>query len=125
MSVDYYSCECCGDSRYEEYVGECNQCGHSLCTYCLVNDDDIHSSYSYDYGVKCDGTKEQAEEYGYTYEDYKKYYKIGDILDGTGIDSKYCPFCNGDEINNDDLLEFIIDKYKLDKEVEIKEFKHK
>ena len=37
MSVDFYECDCCEESRYEEYVGHCNKCGHSLCTYCLVD----------------------------------------------------------------------------------------
>ena len=84
MSVDYYSCDCCGESVYEEYVGHCDKCGHSLCTECLVNDD-IESPYAYDYHVKCDGTKEQADRYGFEVGDIK----VGEVIYNVGIDPKY------------------------------------
>ncbi|MEG2489488.1 hypothetical protein [Anaerorhabdus sp.] len=106
MSVDYKQCDCCNKSYYEEHVGNCNECGHFLCTNCLVNKGDLDSKYAYDYGVKYDGTKEQIEEYGIDSNDYR----IGEIIDDTGIDSKYCPFCNGLKVHNDDLLKFAIKK---------------
>lgn len=118
MSVDFYECDCCEESRYEEYVGHCNKCGHSLCTYCLV-DNDIESRYAYHYGVKCDGTPEQAEEYGFNVGDYE----IDEIIDDTGIDSKYCPFCSGDEVHDEDLLKYLIKKYDIEKDDLIKEYK--
>ncbi|MFI2856933.1 hypothetical protein ACH6EH_07305 [Paenibacillus sp. JSM ZJ436] len=120
MGVDFYACDCCGESRYEEYVAHCPKCDHSLCTSCVVNDD-INSRYAYDYGVKFDGTAEQKSEY--RIDDENKYdYEIGEIIDDTGIAPKYCPFCNGTEVNNDDLLEFLLKKYELDKEVVKKEY---
>lgn len=109
MSVDYYSCDACGESCYEEYVGHCSKCGHNLCTDCLVNKD-IESDYANDYNVRCNGTPEQQEEYGFDEGDYK----IDEIIDDSGIDSKYCPFCNGTKVNNDDLLDYIVKKYKID-----------
>lgn len=118
MSVDFYSCDYCEDSIYKEYVGHCADCGHSICTNCLVNDD-VNSRYEYDYRVKCDGTEEQAEEYGFELSDYK----IGKVIEDSGIDPKYCPFCNGKKVHNDDLLEFILKKYKLNKDEEIKAYK--
>jgi hypothetical protein len=53
MGVDYYHCEVCGESRYEEYVGNCNKCGNSLCTNCLVNKD-FDDRYAHRYGYKFD-----------------------------------------------------------------------
>jgi hypothetical protein len=118
MSVDYYTCDCCGESIYEEYIGTCNKCGHRLCTDCLVNDD-IRSSYAYDYGVKYDGTEEQRKEFGI---DNPSDYKIGDIIDAAGINSKYCPYCNGKKIADSDLLEYLIKKYNLNKDDLKKEY---
>ena len=113
MSVDFYSCDSCGDSAYEEYVGHCSKCGHSLCTNCLINKGEIDSRFAGHYNVKFDGSEYQKEEYGAESKDDNEYgYEIGDIIDDTGIDSKYCPFCNGEEVHNDDLLEFAI--WKLD-----------
>ena len=109
MGVDFYGCHSCGESRYEEYVASCPCCGHRVCTSCVVNDD-INSRYAYDYGVKYDGTKEQIEEYGITYE-----YELGEIIDDTGIAPKYCPFCNGTKVNDKDLLNFLISNYGFDR----------
>lgn len=123
MSVDFYSCDCCGESRYEEYVGQCSKCGHSLCTSCLINND-IDSRYAYEYNVKFDGSQEQKEYYGiYSKEDDEYGYDIGEIIDDVGIDSKYCPFCSGDEIHNDDLLEFALKLLNTDRDVLIVRYK--
>lgn len=35
MSVDYKSCKCCGDARYEEAVACCNNCGENICNNCV------------------------------------------------------------------------------------------
>ena len=117
MSVDYYSCNCCGKGVYEEYVGKCSKCGHSLCTNCLINDD-INSSYAGNYSITCDGTKQQADEIGFDLDDYA----IGETIEDSGIDSKYCPFCSGKEIHNDDLLEYLLNKFNLSKDVLIQEY---
>lgn len=126
MSVDYYSCDCCRESVYEEYVGHCSECGHSLCTDCLINNN-IKSNYACDYKVKFDGTKEQKEKYGIESieEDPKYGYKIGEAIDDVGIDSKYCPFCSGEEIHNDDLLNFALIKLKISKDELINEYKNR
>lgn len=116
MSVDYYSCDCCEESVYEEFVRHCEKCGHRICTNCVVNDD-INSEYASRYRIKFDGSEEQKEEYGITDEEIEKgYFKIGEPLDDTGIDPKYCPFCNGESIHNDDLLSFLLNKYNLSME---------
>lgn len=104
MSVDFKHCESCGESRYEESVGYCEKCGNSLCVYCLINDD-INSNCAYDYQVKFDGTKEQMDKYGF---DESYGYEIGDSLDDVGIDSKYCPFCNGNKASDNDLLYYAL-----------------
>lgn len=116
MSVDFYHCECCGESRYEEYVGSCNKCQHRICTHCLENDD-LDSNYAHDYNVKFDGSKEQKEEYGVESKEESEYgYTIGEIIDDSGIDSKYCPFCNNTKVSDDDLFRFLLKKYELDYE---------
>lgn len=104
MSVDFYHCDCFGESRYEEFVGYCSKCGNSLCTSCVVNDD-IKSNYAYDYGVKFDGSKEQIEKYE-IHEDYIP--EIGEVIDDVGMDSKYCPFCNGNKVSDNDLLYYAL-----------------
>lgn len=81
---------------------------------------DIDSEYSYDYGVKFDGSKEQMEEYGFD-ESYD--YEIGDIIDDAGIDSKYCPICNGLKVHDDELLEFAIRRLNTNKDELIEAYK--
>lgn len=103
MGVDFYGCDCCGESRYEEYVDYCSKCGHSLCTRCLVNKES-DSIYAYDHGVRFDGTEIMAKEYGFDIEDYE----VGDVIDDIGIDENYCPFCSGNRIHNDELLDFAL-----------------
>lgn len=124
MSVDYDTCDCCGEAKYEEFVGDCTKCGHQLCTDCLINND-INSSYACDYGIKFDGSEKQKEEYGIESKEDSKYgYEIGEIIEDTSIDPKYCPFCNGDEVDEAELLDFILDKYiNKSKDELIKEFK--
>ena len=122
MSVDYHSCDCCEESVYEEFVKSCEKCGHNICTDCVVNDD-INSEYASKYRVKFDGSEEQKEEYGITEEDIENgYFEIGKPIDDTGIDPKYCPFCNGKMIHNDDLLDYLLDYLFLSKDEIKKEY---
>lgn len=116
MSVDFYSCDCCGESRYEEYVDSCSKCGHRLCTWCLENDD-INSNFAHHYNVKFDGSPEQREEFGVESKEESEYgYEIGEIIDDSGIDPKYCPYCNNSAVSDDDLFKFLLKKYDLDYE---------
>ena len=130
MSVDYYHCENCGESRYEEYVGYCNKCDTRLCTSCLINND-INSSYAYEYGYKYDSSdtelmeKYKDEGFDLFDKDGKPYYEDGDIIGDSNIDSKYCPYCSGDAINNEELFNFLVEKYKIDINKEWKEYKDK
>lgn len=110
MGVSYYACSCCGESRYEEYVGDCTCCGASICTACVVNDD-VNSDYAYEYGVVFDGSKEMMDEYDITQDEIDKgYYKIDEIIDDTAIAPKYCPYCEGSEINEGKFMSFLIEK---------------
>ncbi|WP_080658638.1 hypothetical protein [Paenibacillus polymyxa] len=54
-------------------------------------------------------------------------YEIDDIIDDTSISPKYCPFCNGTEVSDIDLLSFLLDKYNLEKDKVTSEYlnKHK
>lgn len=117
MSVDYCTCDCCEEALYEEYVDTCHQCGHSLCTDCLINKD-FEDNYAYLYRVKYDGSEEQKEKYC----KFKKDYKIGDRINDAGIDPKYCPFCNHTEVHDSDLLIFLLNKQGISKEEAIEEY---
>lgn len=122
MGVDFYACECCKESRYSEYVATCYGCDHRVCTACVVNDD-VNSKYAHNYGVKFDNSPEQREEYGVVSKEEDKYgYEIGDVIDDTGIAPKYCPFCNGNKVSNDDLLKYLLKKYDINKEKLKREF---
>lgn len=118
MGVDYYHCESCDESRYEEYVGNCQACGNNLCTYCLVNKEH-DSRYAYEHGLRYDSTKpelmKQYEESGFNLNDKdgKCYYKDGDIIDDSGIQSKFCPFCTGKQVDRDAVLEYLLEKYNV------------
>ena len=116
MSVDYYSCECCGDARYEEAIQECPSCGRSICDECL-NDD-----------VETPARIEEREDI--TYEQYKdlceKYGKelIDDsVIDGGELNPEYCPFCSGKEVCDDDLLDFAIRELNTTKTELTKKYK--
>lgn len=108
MGVDYYACSCCGESRYEEFVGNCTSCGESLCTSCLTNDD-VNSNYAHSYGVVFDGSKEMIDEYDITQEEIEKgWVEVDEIIDDTSIAPKYCPYCQGEEINESEFTDFLI-----------------
>lgn len=130
MGVSFYSCDSCGESLYEEYVGHCIKCDSSLCTSCLINDD-IKDRFAYKYGYVYDSNNpelmEQYKEAGFylTKENGDPYYEDGDIIDDSGIAEKYCPFCSGNSINDDELLSYLLTKFNLDKEKEWKEYKSK
>lgn len=36
MSVDFYSCDCCGEAVYEERIVSCAECGRDICDDCAV-----------------------------------------------------------------------------------------
>ena len=41
MSVDYRSCSCCWDTRYEEAVTSCEKCGENICLNCVEGVDHL------------------------------------------------------------------------------------
>jgi len=133
MSVDFYGCESCGDSRYEEYVGACNGCHNSLCTNCLVDNDyeGKDSNYAHVYGYRFDSKNEvlmkRYEEEGFTLyqDDGTAGYNEGDIIDDSGIDRKYCPFCSGNEVDREAAFCYLLEKHKLTAEGVWKEMKAK
>jgi hypothetical protein len=113
MGVSYYACKCCGESRYEEYVGDCTGCGKSLGTCCVINDD-IESEYAYQYGVRYDGSEEQKKEFGIEDDwEEKGWVTLGEVIDDTAIQPKYCPFCAGEKVAKEDVLEFLLKKCLL------------
>lgn len=123
MGVDYYHCKACDESLYEEYVGSCTGCGTRLCTGCLVNKDvEYHgkpSRFAYHYGIRFDSNNEElvAEllKDGYITKDENGDYDIeeGELIDDSAILPKYCPYCQGNEINKDEVLEYLLKKSGL------------
>lgn len=124
MGVEYHHCESCDDSHYEEYVDRCTKCSSRLCTNCLVNRDIFRngnlSRYASHYGEKFDSSntervKELVADY-YVEVDEEGNYDLedGDIIPETAIDPNYCPFCQGNRINNDEVLSYLLTKYNLD-----------
>lgn len=130
MGVDYYACDSCGEALYEEYVGNCTKCGASLCTSCLINND-IEDRFAYSYGLRYDpNNPELMQKYadeGFSIYDEKgnPYYEEGDIIDDSAIQPKYCPFCSGDQVNEEEVLKYIIEKYNININEEWKELKKK
>ncbi len=128
MGVDFYSCKSCGESKYEEYIGNCTNCGVSLCTNCLVNDD-INDRFAHSYGFEYDPEnpslmQKYADEGWSIYDEKgKPYYNEGDIIDDSAIQPKYCPFCSGKEINKEKLFDFIVNKHNIDINKEWEEYK--
>lgn len=124
MSVDFYACSVCGESRYEEYVGSCTCCGDSLCTNCVTNDD-VNSNYAHHYGIVFDGSEEMMKEYDITQEEIDKgYVSVDEILDDTSIAPKYCPYCQGEEINEGEFTAFLIKKLGVTREDLEEEFRN-
>jgi len=122
MGVDFYGCKCCGESKYSEHVGSCQNCGKSLCTSCLINDN-INSSWAHEYGMHFEEDKleEIMKELSMIKEDFydvtgKPYWSEGTIIDDTSILEKYCPFCSGDKINKETLFDYLVEKLDIDVE---------
>lgn len=122
MGVEFYHCDCCEESRYEEYVGRCDGCGHKLCTACVVNDD-IGSSYANHYGERYSGTQEQKERLGIE-EDWeeKGWVTLGEVIDDVDMQPKYCPFCQGEAFDEVKFHNWLYDKLNRTKSELIEEF---
>lgn len=116
MSVDFYSCDCCGESRYEEYVGWCTSCGHKICTRCVVNDN-VESDFACEYGIRFNGTDAMKEEFGLSDD-----FEIDEVIDDTSITPMYCPFCSGNQVTEGDLLDFMLNKFNISLEDITKEY---
>ena len=89
MSVYFYSCACCGEAVYEERVFSYSKCGRSICSDCA-------GSICSDCAV---GSLEQM------YKDC--------VNDDGEMYPQYCPFCNGEIIAKDDLLNLALKKLNM------------
>lgn len=89
MSVDFYSCACCGEAVYEKRVFSYSKCGRSICSDCA-------GSICSDCAV---GSLEQM------YKDC--------VNDDGELYSQYRPFCNGGIIAKDDLLNLALKKLNM------------
>lgn len=120
MGVEYSGCDVCHDSVYEEYAGSCTNCGNRICTSCVIDDDNIDSRYAHHYGYRFDSQqpelmKEYELEGFYLYdENGEPEYADGDLIDESSIAPTYCPFCEGVEVDRDEVLNHLLAKYSLD-----------
>jgi hypothetical protein len=88
-----------------------------------VTNDDVNSQYAHSYGAVFDGSEEMIKEYNITEEELEKgYIKVGELIDDTAIMPKYCPYCQGVEINEQQFVEFLIEKLGTSREALEKEF---
>lgn len=115
MSVDFYSCDCCGDSRYEEYVHECPNCGRDICEDCFNENADTPERIE----SKEDITEEQ---YNYLCNKYSKELIDKQVICWGEMNPEHCPFCGGNEVHIDDLFDFALSKLNITKEQLIKEY---
>ena len=123
MGVEHYGCKRCEESVYEEFVDRCTNCGSRLCTDCLVNKDVDYkgkpSRFAYHYGLRFDSNNEELVkewlEEGYVTKDEEGNYDMeeGELLQDSAIDPKYCPYCQGSEVNKDEVLNFLLRKFGL------------
>lgn len=123
MGVEFYHCSCCNESKYEEYVGWCTDCGKSICASCVTNDD-VDSSYASYYGVVYNGSEEQKLEYGIEDDwEEKGWITVGELIDDTSIAPKYCPYCQGEKFNEDKFAQWLYQKLGKSREELIEEYK--
>jgi hypothetical protein len=52
MSIQLYSCDCCGKTVDEEHVCDCTKCGKDICINCVVGEGDFFDDMKNDYGLK-------------------------------------------------------------------------
>ena len=89
MGVDFWSCTCCGEAVYEDRVFSYSKCGRSICSDCA-------GSICSDCAV---GSLDQI------YKDC--------VNDDGELYFQYCPFCNGEIIAKDDLLNLALKKLNM------------
>jgi hypothetical protein len=100
MSVDYYKCEVCKLSRFEDRVRSCESCDEDVCIGCLIDvpDDIPFEHYS---GFNDEGFEQLSNEDGY-------------------LRRKHCPFCSGNEVSDGSILSWLLEKTGLTED-EVKE----
>lgn len=98
MGVSYYSCSCCNEALYSEYVAGCESCCENLCKDCLVDTEGL--------------TGEGRYMHPFSNEDGE-------------VESKYCPYCQGHEIDEDEFISFLVKKLGKSRDELENEFKRK
>lgn len=116
MSVDFYECDVCEESKYEGNIYWCAKCQRSVCISCKLSD-----SNSTD--VIWDKDELEDDEYGYLCYKYGKEFVDEEIIETGYLNPECCPFCNGDLVHDEILLEFALFKLKINKEELVKEYK--
>lgn len=128
MGVDYKACSVCEEALYEEYVDNCCNCGRNLCVECLnVTEKRIDGDYTYPYVLSHEIDEMNKEEKeNFLQPLYDKYGKeaVDKWVSWGGINPSYCPYCNGSQVDNDDLLQYLLTKYNLKLDDVIQEYKN-
>jgi len=114
MGVDFYNCDHCGEI-YDDcggFYNTCKECGTRICFYCQVK-----------LGMRKDARYVQGTEL------LGNYWTEQECFGRGGVKSTYhnltsCPYCKKEQVSNDDILEYLLKKHNLDKEVIIQEIKN-
>ena len=104
MSVDFYGCDSCGDSRFEDLISECAKCGHYICDDCMMGKP-ISTNTPPFIGERSEITD---EDYEVLCEKYGKHIVDNCIIGMDYLNPEYCPFCNGEKVHDSDLLYFAL-----------------
>ena len=85
MSVDHYDCAVCKETGiYSEHIAFCNNCWEQICSSCTLKKSKDFPYIGYDI----------ADEDNY-------------------LESKYCPFCSGEKVSNEQRVSELLEMVNL------------
>lgn len=122
MGVDFYKCDVCGECIYEECVSSCAKCKQGICDDCAVG---FNGEFITCRELAQIDKEEEPEEYEEALKEIKGYGLTENFMEECYISPKYCPFCNGKEIGDVQIIDYCLKKLGKTKEEIINEIKTK
>jgi hypothetical protein len=109
MSVDFYNCDCCNESVYEEDVHTCANCQQNVCITCAIEQDD--GDY---FTTLCQFDRdENPDDYKKNLKEIKKYGLDEEYMDEDMFNPKFCPFCNKKEVGDQQIINYLLKKTNM------------